>query len=438
VQISANVRRWVRDLRTPAPPPRLTRWSWAADAAIALVLTAGVLDSALSRRSVEEATVRATARATVRAMASVPSGVPTAPAAPLGVVVHHYGAVAPWQLALAVLAAAPLVARRRYPLWVFWTVLVAGVAFHLSPGFDPLFTFIASVLAAYSAAVYSRHRLLALPSAAAGTVLLVVVHSSDASPLEPGRTAYLFLIPVGLVGYAAHTWSQRLRGLERDKEAAARRAVEQERSRIARELHDVITHHVSVMVVQAGAARKIMKMDPDEAETTLLAVETGGRAAMTELRHAMDLLTMDARGDDEVDLAPPPGLGLLPALVDRVRDAGVVVELIVTGPVLPLAAGPDLAAYRVVQEALTNAMRHAPGARVHITVEHGPEALTVEVTDTGGNPLPGAGEGGGHGLIGLRERLAVYGGSLAADGLPAGGFRVRAVIPRQASLRENG
>jgi signal transduction histidine kinase len=237
-----------------------------------------------------------------------------------------------------------------------------------------------------------------------------------------------------LVGFAVFTWKQRVRALEAEQETATRLAVDQERSRIARELHDVVTHNVSVMVVQAGAARKVMAGAPEKAHEALLAVEAGGRTAMTELRHVMGLLTMNGDAPDQAtseDLAPPPSLGQVAALAARIRDTGVPVELTVTGPAMPLSAGVDLAAYRVIQEALTNTVKHAVGARVMIAIDYSPRALRVEVADTGGTSAPSARSGHGRGLIGLRQRLALYGGTLEAGKLPAGGYRVRAVIPTE-------
>jgi signal transduction histidine kinase len=213
--------------------------------------------------------------------------------------------------------------------------------------------------------------------------------------------------------------------VEADKEAATRRAVQEERARIARELHDVVTHNVSMMTVQAGAARKVMDSAPDQAREALLAVEAGGRAAMSELRHVMGLLTMP----EAVDLAPQPGLDQVAALAGRIRDTGVPVELVVSGTPVPLPPGVDLAAYRVVQEALTNTVKHAAGASVAITVDYRPGEVRVEVADTGGVPSPAAASGNGRGLMGLRERLAVYDGTLDAGPRGTGGYRVRAVIP---------
>jgi signal transduction histidine kinase len=414
--------RWnagVAALRRPtSPPPRLSGWAWTADAILALVLAVGVVDGALNRDS---------------GVPAAPAGVPVPPAAagsgpdPL---LHHYGPAAPWQLILAALTALPLVARRRCPLVTFWLVIGASQLYHLSPGFDPMFTFTACVIAACSAAMYSSYQVLATASALLGAGLIVGEHKASVPSIRPGLVTFLFLV---LVGLAIYTWKQRVRVLEAEQEAATRLALDRERSRIAQELHDVVTHNVSMMVVQAGAARKVMAAVPEKAHEALLAVESGGRAAMTELRHVMCLLTMNNDNPDQIaaeeDLAPPPGLGQVMALAARVRDTGVPVELSVTGPPAPLSAGMDLAAYRVVQEALTNTVKHAVGARVKITIDHAPRALRVEVTDTGGTPAASGRSGNGRGLIGLKERLAVYGGTLEAGKQPTGGYRVRAVFP---------
>jgi signal transduction histidine kinase len=255
---------------------------------------------------------------------------------------------------------------------------------------------------------------------------------------------FALLIPGALAANTVHTWRQRVRTLEAEQEAATARAVERERARIARELHDVVTHNVSMMTVQAGAARKVMSRSPELAEQALLAVEAGGRAAMSELRHVMGLLTMpsyepggpaDSADPDHPDgptaaeLAPQPGLGQLGVLAGRIRDTGVPVELVVSGTPVPLPPGVDLAGYRVVQEALTNTVKHAAGAAVTITVDHRGDELRIEVADTGGTRAAAMAAGNGRGLIGLRERLAVYGGTLDAGRRISGGYRVSAVIP---------
>lgn len=349
-------------------------------------------------------------------------------------------------LCLAVLMSAPLALRRRHPLTVLWIVM-GTVA--LTPPYAARLTFYGCVIAAYSAAAYSRHRIPTLASLPLAVYLVSRVHDGVAPTVPDQYVPLLISAPIVVAAIGLHTWKHRadegrtrLSRLEREQARALRRAVEHERARIARELHDVVTHNVSVMVIQAGAARKVMTTAPDDAREALLAVEAGGRAAMSELRHVMGLLTMDMDDADEdsegaacdgaarpADLAPLPGLDQLAALAGRVRDTGVPVALTVTGQPRPLPAGVELTAYRVVQEALTNLVKHAAGASADVTVTYEDGHLRVEVTDTGGTPGPAAPTGNGHGLMGLRERLAVYGGTLRAGPRPLGGYRVQALIP---------
>jgi len=242
--------------------------------------------------------------------------------------------------------------------------------------------------------------------------------------------------------------------LERERESATRAAVVAERDRIARELHDIVSHTVSLMVVQAGAAREVLGTMPDEAAAALRAVEEAGRGAMTDLRHLLGVLAPspdgeDGNGDDARDtgvspggrdgLAPQPGLDRLGQLVDRVSFAGLPVEVRISGEPRPLPQGIDVTAYRIVQEALTNALRHGDGGRAEVSVRYAGHALRVEVLNTGpsvltGGPAPRPAaarprEGTGRGLLGLRERVAVYGGDLDARRRLGGGYRVRARIP---------
>ncbi|MFJ1809959.1 MULTISPECIES: sensor histidine kinase [unclassified Streptomyces] len=501
VERARIVERWrtgAAALLRRSPLPRPSRWMWTADAILAFVLAACTVGTAYrqgdSALPVPPVLVPA---------APVPPSLPTPGVPPTGQFplpgvpptgqfpfpgmggdFTAYGeAVHPWQLVLAALTALPLVARRRFPLSAFWAVTVASLAFnqHLRGGDPTLYTFLSCVVAAYSAAVYSPYRAGALTSLVAGAGLLAVLHDENFPSFAPGLVPFLALLGVGLGANAVHTWKQRLRALEEEHEAAMRLAVDRERSRIARELHDVVTHNVSVMVIQAGAARKVMDTAPDRARQALLAVEASGRTAMAELRHVMGLLTMAGDGPGEgpgdglgyvradgyghvpgdgyqpgdghgqghgdgpggygygrgdgldpaagPDLAPQPGLAQVPALVDRIRETGVPVELTVTGTPAPLVVGADLAAYRVVQEALTNTVKHAVGSRVRIAVDHVPGAVRIEVSDTGGTSATPDGPGGGRGLIGLHERLAVYGATLRAGERPTGGFEVRAVIP---------
>ncbi len=431
-------------------PPRLSRWAWAADAVLAVLLLLATVNGTLNANAQDGPAPPAVFR--VDGERPPPPDRPLPPDAPLppdrfsppergphadisiGDRPPSHAQLTLYVL-LAALTALPLVLRRRYPLAAFSVVLWATLLYHSGRSFDPTFTFASCVIAAYSAAMYSPYHRPAVTAAAVGAVLIAAGHDANVPELRPGLVTLIVLIPIGLAANAIHTWKQRVRTLEAERDAATLRAVERERSRIAQELHDVVTHNVSVMVVQAGAARMVMREAPERAQEALLAVESGGRAAMTELRHAMGLLTMNgdaARPPEDLDLAPKPGLDQVPALAERVRATGVDVELTETGTPAELPAGIDLAAYRVVQESLTNALKHAAGAAVRISVEHGPGALLVEVTDTGGGAAPAARTGGGHGLIGLRERAAVYGGTLEAGPRPGGGYRVRARFPLEA------
>jgi signal transduction histidine kinase len=301
----------------------------------------------------------------------------------------------------------------------------------------PAIAFATAVLAAYSAVAHSRHRYLAIGVVAAVT-LAVTATFGDTLPAFPDRlTALLAITPavaaaLGIRGLRRRLSDStaRLRRATEEYEAATVRAIEAERARIAGELHDVVTHNVSVMVVQAGAARMAVASSPDEATDALRAVEASGRTAMAELRNLLGVLS--PAGDDGVALRPQPGLGELDALIGRLAAAGLSVDLHVRGAPRPLPPGADLAAYRVVQEALTNVLRHAGRAATSVIVRWG-EQLEITVSNTGGPTLRVATaistESPGRGLLGLRERLSLYGGELAAGPQPGGGWQVRAVMP---------
>ncbi|MFI5530310.1 sensor histidine kinase [Kitasatospora sp. NPDC051853] len=230
--------------------------------------------------------------------------------------------------------------------------------------------------------------------------------------------------------------------LERERAAAAEGAVRAERARIAAELHDVVSHNVSLMVVQAGAAREVLATLPEEAAAAMAAVEAAGRGTMTELRQLLGLLAPPQDGSEPEDpaapLTPQPGLDRLGSLVDRIAFAGLPVEVRISGEPRPLPAGIDVTAYRIVQEALTNALRYGDGSRADVTIRYTDHALRVEVLNGGPSVLTGSAprprptpavDGTGHGLTALRERVAVHGGDLDARRRLGGGYRVRARIP---------
>ncbi|MFG2600136.1 sensor histidine kinase [Streptomyces sp. NPDC048462] len=349
-----------------------------------------------------------------------------------------FGAVGPM-----LLATLPLALRRRYPLAVLWVVIGASL---LAPDSLARTVFYVFVIATYSAVAYSSYRIPAVATVPPALLVISIPQRNPDLPTVP--TEYvpaLILVPLAMAAYGMRTWrlraderQERIAEVERQRSKELRRAAERERSRIARELHDVVTHNVSMMVIQAGGARKMLDIDPDDTREALLAIEAGGRAAMAELRHAMGLLAMNTQNAADrgigPNLAPQPGLDQLPALVGRVRDTGVSVDYTVAGETRAVPPGVGLTAYRIVQEALTNTVKHAAGAEATALLAYTDDHLRVEITDTGGTPSPAAETGNGHGLIGLRERLTVYGGTLETGPCPDGGFRVAALIPLETAL----
>jgi signal transduction histidine kinase len=217
---------------------------------------------------------------------------------------------------------------------------------------------------------------------------------------------------------------RQLRIAERERELARREAVVEERARIARELHDVIAHHVSMMVVQAGAERRVIDPAQESTREVLGTIERVGRSALTEMRRLVGML----RGDDREGLLPRPALADVPMLVSQLRDAGLPVELRVEGTPRELPVGIELSAYRVIQEGLTNALKHAGRASAAVRIRYGAGSLELEITDDGAGDAAGV-PGGGHGLVGIRERVALYGGELQAGQRAGGGFVLRVLLP---------
>jgi signal transduction histidine kinase len=297
----------------------------------------------------------------------------------------------------------------------------------------PLGVLIALFFGQYSAAVHSGHRVGALAAPVVSAAVLAILFPFSYPALPAWGLELLVGVGTWLAGSAMRERQARAvaledhaRHLENQHDLAAQVAVADERSRIARELHDVIAHSVSVMVVQAGAARRLLGRQPERAGEAMLEVEGSGREALTELRRLLGVL---AARPDELVLAPQPGLGQLDALVERVDAAGIPVDLRIVGAPRPLPPGLDLTAYRIVQEALTNVVKHAAGARTEVVVEYGDRDLRLAVVDAGGTGTPGARVGAGRGLLGMHERVAAYGGDVEALPRPEGGFAVRARLP---------
>ncbi|MFI7127966.1 sensor histidine kinase [Nonomuraea sp. NPDC050153] len=417
-------------------PPRLSRRALAADVVIAIVLTVIAVALAVKDPAIGPAHQPAAIEyLRLRPGSPADHALPPGASPPFGNRLVQLPSQDDPPAFLVALTALPLAARRRYPLITFWVVLLAARATHADATW---ITVLACAVAAYGAIVHSRNRFLAM----GGLVLAAGLAGSgfgDVAPALPGWVGpFVLLLGVGFFASFVRFWRRqlgasrhRLAELQQEQADAMRRAVTEERSRIAAELHDVVTHNVNVMVIQAGAARSVMDAEPEQSKQALLAIESGGRAAMAELRHVMGLLA--GPGGERLDgpsdgLEPQPGLDQLDGLVERVRAAGVPVRVALSPPG-PLPPGIDLAAYRVVQEALTNTIKHAPGAAASVTIGHDGDWLEIEVTDTGGTRTTGSRTGAGRGLIGLRERLAVYGGTLDAGRTAGGGFRIKARVP---------
>jgi signal transduction histidine kinase len=237
---------------------------------------------------------------------------------------------------------------------------------------------------------------------------------------------WLFAFGLGRKLEQARFAEERAARIELQRAEEARAAVAEERARIARELHDVVGHSVSVMTVQASGVRRLLKPDQEREREALLVVEQAGREALAEMRRLVGVLR---RPEEAPALAPQPSLQHLDRLVEQAREAGLPVHVQIEGEATELPAGLDLTAYRLLQEALTNAIKHAQATRADVIVRYGDGAVVLVVTDDGRGYSDGSSESGGHGLVGMRERVAVYGGELEAGSEPGGGFALRARLP---------
>ena len=326
---------------------------------------------------------------------------------------------------VAPLITAPIAVRRRYPTLVGTAVPVLG-ALQYAFGRDPQIVSgpVAIFCALYALAVWTPPRRFAV-----GLALVVAVDlAASVAPKGNLHSAVPFTVVTVLVMLIVRRVlgdrERRAQIAERERDVAAREAVVEERARIARELHDAIAHNVSMMVVQAGAERRVLDGTSGSTKEVLVTIERIGRGALTEMRRLLGML----RSDMDDPLTPQPGLADLPTLVGQLREAGLPVELCIEGDRRELPLGIELSAYRIVQEALTNALKHAGRARTSVHVQYGDDSLELEIIDDGAG-APSTRSGSGHGLVGMRERVALYGGRFDADRNPGGGFVVRAKLP---------
>jgi signal transduction histidine kinase len=329
-----------------------------------------------------------------------------------------------------------LLARRRLPFAVPAGLLVAAAALSFVEARMVTFT-LASFLSALAAAfllgmLEDRRQAFFGLNIALAAVLIVVWNDPDRAAGDfvfiPLLLAIVWLAAFGLGRKLeqAREAEERAARLEREREEQARAAVSEERARIARELHDVVGHSVSVMTVQASGVRRLLRPDQEREREALLVVEQAGREALAEMRRLVGVLR---RPEEAPALAPQPSLQHLDRLVDQAREAGLPVELRVEGEATQLPAGVDLTAYRLVQEGLTNAIKHAKATRAEVVIRYGDGEVELLVSDDGSGTSDGDVESGGHGLVGMRERVAVYGGELVAGERPEGGYALRARLP---------
>jgi len=347
------------------------------------------------------------------------------------------------QLPFMVAMIIAVVFRRRNPAAAFAVAVAAGAG-QVAVSHAPTGTDLAIPVLLYTLAAYRPRRvsLAGLAVSLAGSFIGVFVWTNRLDVYGKLLAALVVFCATALVawvlgdsmryrrGYYA-ALEERAARLEREADAQAQIATAAERARIARELHDVIAHHVSVMVVQADGAGYALETSPERARQALAAISATGRQALTEMRRLLGLLRS---GDTQVQLAPQPGLGQLRELVAQARAAGMSVSLTQEGTLRPLPEGAELAAYRVVQESLTNTRKHAGlAAAAAVTLRYADDGLVVQVSDDGRGAGVAA-DGTGHGLAGMRERVEMYGGTMTAGPLPQGGYEVTARIPAVPAL----
>jgi signal transduction histidine kinase len=349
----------------------------------------------------------------------------------------------PWVNAVAAAGVTlPVAWRRSYPLLVP-PLMLAFVVWQEALGGDLVENSITPILtipmAVYSGAVLLDRRRAVLSFVVALALIWIDVLIADNSTAD---TLVFTLLLVGgpfLVGrivnariMLARELREKAARLEREQQERAKLAVAEERARIAREMHDVVAHNLSVMVVQSSAARRMIDRNPERASEALASVEHTGREALAEMRRMLDML----RGDDEdVALAPQPSIDELDALLERARESGLDVDLEVEGERRRVQSSVDLSCFRIVQEALSNTIKHAGAEHAHVRLRYGPDEVEVDVTDDGRGVRPQRNGNSGHGLVGMRERVAMLGGRLEAGYRADGGFEVRATLPLEPEGR---
>jgi signal transduction histidine kinase len=342
-------------------------------------------------------------------------------------------------VALGLLSTVPVAWRARRPLTAFAIVLFANGAciYAAVPNGAAFQPFVALTLTAYSVGsrAEGRRALWVPPVLLLASVPVFVaarLHGQDSGNIIP---SLVWLVAAWAVGRVVRSWRHKNaaleaanRELEEQRELQAQAAVAVERGRIARELHDVVAHNVSMIVVQAGAAARVLHGEQPDVRNALEVIAASGRETVDEMRMLLGVLRSD---DGPAALKPQPGLADLEQLVSGVREAGLPVTLRIEGAPRPLPPTLDLSAFRIVQEALTNTLRHAGPARAEVTVRYEDGLVTLEIADTGHGPDGGpiTGRGTGHGLVGMRERAAMLGGELEAARADSGGFTVRARLP---------
>jgi signal transduction histidine kinase len=350
----------------------------------------------------------------------------------------------PLSIALLLLETLPLIVRRRWPIPVL-VVTLAATTLHAFLAQGGVVNESLGVLVALFTVAERYPRRVGIAAALGVALTLLVMFVAVAGPRVAVAGSIQTLVAVFIV-LALGDWARTRRQYgaaieenarlqEAERVERSRRAVEDERERIARELHDIVTHHVSVIVIQAGAGLTALDRRPEGARTALKAIDRTSREALTDMRRMLGILgdAPDTALAGHDARAPMPRLERLGELIEAVRAAGLPVELSLDGDRRRLDAGVELSAYRIIQEALTNSLKHARGARARVRVAYEPKAIEIEVTDQGGRGERDLGDaaGGGRGLIGMRERVALYGGDFDAGPTPTG-FRVHARLPIDA------